>query len=88
MKDFLNSDWLTIEENVEGFANNPPMDKSVVTVGFFCLTVEVKVEKDWLYVEEMESWYVEELRFAKPHMRWVKRVEFMSDTGNWLLENQ
>lgn len=61
-----------------------------MTFGFFCLTVEVKVEKDWVSVEEMESWYVEEFRFAKPHMRWVKRVEFMSDTRTslLLLENQ
>lgn len=69
MKDFLNSDWLTIEEKVEEFADPPPMDKSVVTVGFFRLTVEGKVEKDWASDEEMESSNEEGFRPAKAHKR-------------------
>lgn len=59
-----------------------------MTEGFFRLTLVVKVEKDCSSSEAIESSKDEELTLAKAQMRWVKRLEFISETGNPLPENQ
>ena len=56
MKDFLQEDWLSIEDNTEVLTISPNMDlavvacpfqidRSVITDGFLLLTMLVKVEK-------------------------------------------
>jgi hypothetical protein len=80
--------WVAIEAKVEASESPPPMDKRVLTEGFFCCTVWVKVENWAEFEEEMVTWEVLGLRSAKAQKRWVKRVESMLDTGNPLLGNQ
>ena len=42
---------VAMEEKVEGFESPPPMDKRILTDGFFCCTVLVKAE-NWIMSEE------------------------------------
>ena len=48
--------WLAMEEKVEGFESPPPMDKRVLTGGFFCCMVLVKAENWIMSEEEMLTW--------------------------------
>ena len=88
MNDLRELAWLAIEAMVEALAFPPPMDKRVLTEGFFCCTVRVKVENKAEFEEEMVTWYVVGLRSAKAQNRWVNRLESMLDAGNPLPENQ
>jgi hypothetical protein len=81
--------WVAIEAKVEAIESPPPpMDKRVLTEGFFCCTVWVKVENWAEFEEEIVTWLVLGSRSAKAQNRWVKRVESMLDTGNPLPEYQ
>ena len=71
--------WLAIEAKVVALAPPPPMDKRVLTEGFFCCTVWVKVENWGAFEDEMVTWYVVGFRSAKAQNRCVKRLEFMLD---------
>ena len=80
--------WLAIDAKVEALAFPPPMDKRVLTEGFFCCTVAVKFAKGAECEEETVTWYVVGLRSAKAQNRWVKSVELTLEARYPLSGNQ
>ena len=56
MNDLRLLGWVAIEAMVEALESPPPMDERVLTEGFFCCTVCVKVENWAEFVEEMVTW--------------------------------
>lgn len=69
MKELLRTELEVINEKVEAFTIPPTMERRVVIVGFFSLTVSVKMEKFRSSVGKMDNSQVEELISEKPQTR-------------------
>lgn len=69
MKLFRELDWLAMAAKSVALELPPPMDRRVMTDGFFCWTSLVKAAKDWAFVDDMTTWFVDASRSANAQKR-------------------